>query len=71
MQRSRDLVGDERRQIIMEAIQAADPFSKSRDCVTDSHIKSKGTPFTVSTEHLQRFIKSTREKFRLHFPNLD
>lgn len=70
MQRSRDLVGDERRQIIMEAIQDADPFNKSRSCVNDSHIKSKGTPFTVSTAHLQRFIKSTRDKFKLHYPNL-
>ena len=70
MQRSRDLVGDERRQIIMEAVQAADPFNKSRDCITNSHIRSKGTPFTVSTAHLKRFIKSAREKFKLHYPNL-
>lgn len=54
----------------MEAIQDADPFNKSRSCVNDSHIKSKGTPFTVSTAHLQRFIKSTRDKFKLHYPNL-
>ena len=71
MQRSRDLVGTERRQILREAVRNADPFNPfNRECVTDSSVKSKGSPFTVSAEDLRKFINNAKAKYRLDYPTL-
>ena len=68
MQRSRDLVGPERRRIMREAIKDADPFNIAREWVTDSSVKSKGSPFTLSTDDLKKFINKAKSKYKLHFP---
>ena len=71
MQRSRDLVGAERRQILREAVRNANPFDpSSRECVTDSSVKSQGSPFTVSAEDLEKFIINAKAKYRLDYPTL-
>ena len=71
MQRSRDLVGQERRQILRDAISDADPFNLlSRELVTDASVKSKGTPFTVSEVDLKKFIRNAKANFKLHYPSL-
>ena len=70
MQRSRDLVGAERRQILHESISTSDPFNLDRELVTDSSVKSKGTPFTVSVEDMRKFVASARANYKLHFPSL-
>ena len=70
MQRSRDLVGPERRQIMREAITAAEPFNLAREFVTDSSVKSKGTPFTVSKDDLRKFISNAKTNYKLNYPTL-
>ena len=68
MQRSRDLVGQERREILRKAVTEADPFNLTREYVTDACVKSQGTPFTVSTEDLKKFISSAKTNYKLHYP---
>lgn len=68
MQRSRDLVGQERRQILREAVTEADPFNLSREYVTDASVKSKGSPFTVSRVDLKKFISNAKANYKLHYP---
>ena len=68
MQRSRDLVGQERRQILREAITEADPFNLAREYVTDASVKSQGTPFTVSAGDLKKFISNAKANYKLHYP---
>lgn len=71
MQRSRDLVGTERRQILREAVKKAEPFDPfNRECVTDSSVKSQGSPFTVSTDDLKKFIVNAKSKYRLDYPTV-
>ena len=71
MQRSRDLVGAERRQILHESISSSDPFNlDGRELVTDSRVKSTGTPFTVSLEDLRKFVSTAKANFKLHYPSL-
>ena len=68
MQRSRDLVGQERRQILREAIAEANPFNLTRESVTDASVKSQGSPFTVSRENLKKFISNAKTNYKLHYP---
>ena len=68
MQRSRDLVGQKRRQILREAVTEADPLNLTREYVTDASVKSQGSPFTVSRGDLKKFISNARANYKFHYP---
>lgn len=64
MKSSRDLVGAEKRELLQQAINEADPFNSSRAEVTNFAIKSVGTPFFVSEVDMAKFVKSAQVRCR-------
>ena len=70
MKSSRDLVGDEKRERLQDAIDLADPFNSGRAEVTDFGIKSAGTPFFIGKEEMETFVCRTQGKFSVKFPQL-
>lgn len=70
MKSSRDLVGDEKRELLQQAINQADPFSSSRAEVTDFGVKSSGTPFYIGEADMAKFVRSVQGKFSVKYPHL-
>ena len=69
MQASRDLVGDERRQLQQAEIDKVDPFNCSRAPAVFS-IKSVGSPFTsLSEAKMAKFVQSAKANFSLNYPD--
>lgn len=71
MQHSADLVGEERRELLLDVITAADPFNESRAPVQDWHFKSSGSPFgTFSLSDATKFVKRVKKTFSTRYPHL-
>ena len=70
MKSSRDLVGDEKRNLLQQAINKANPFNCGRAEVTDFGVKSAGTPFFISKVDMQKFVGRTEAKFSVKYPHL-
>lgn len=68
-QRSGDLVGKERMELLLELTSEMDPFNLGRDMVTDFELKSRGSPFSgLLIPDLMRFLKNVKDDFMLHYP---
>lgn len=70
MKSSRDLVGDDKRALLQEAVNQANPFDNSRAAVADFGVSSVGTPFFIDKVEMAKFLKSTQAKFSIKFPNM-
>ena len=70
MKSSRDLVGDEKRELLQQAINKADPFNSGRAEVADFGVKSAGTPFFITKAEMETFVKRTQAKFSVKYPHL-
>ena len=70
MKSSRDLVGDDKRELLQKAIDKAAPFKAGRLEVTDFGVKSAGTPFCISREEMEGFVSRTQKKFSSKYPYL-
>lgn len=70
-QRSGDLVGKQRWELLTEVTSEMDPFNLSREVETDFELKSKGSPFYgLEISELLRFIKNVHDDFVLNYPEL-
>ena len=70
MKSSRDLVGDEKRERVQQAVDKADPFNSGRAVVTDFGVKSAGTPFFISKTEMEVFVGRAQAKFSCKYPHL-
>ena len=69
--KSGDLVGKERFELLSELVSEVDPFSTSRETVTDFSTKSSGSPFaSLKVSEVIRFFSSVKMDFMLHYPEL-
>ena len=69
--KSGDLVGKQRFELLSELVSEVDPFSTSRETVTDFDNKSSGSPFaSLKTSDVIRFFSSVKMDFMLHYPEL-
>ena len=70
-QRSGDLVGKQRWELLTEITTEVNPFNLSREMVSDFELKSKGSPFVgLKIPELQRFMTNVKRDFILCYPEL-
>ena len=66
---SSDTVGEEKRGILRDLVEKADPFNLERCPQTDFVHKSAGSPFAgLTVEMMSSFLKSVKAEFEILYP---
>ena len=68
-QHAHDMIGEDRMKVMKERIDETNPFSLTRQKVSDFVVTPRGSPFEgMDREQLERFVKRQWSNFQRNFP---